>query len=591
MYDGLFLLCCPLFLSLVRCQRLFPLGPQRWVLSTAAKYASQPVSVVAPRTNPGVAGDLYLTGLMPAKNYGLFARFPTVVDPSDDKPFVVQFESRLQDGLECGGAYVKVFLASAVNDADGEALKSVDVADPKHYAIMFGPDKCGSTNKIHFIFRHKNARTGEWEEKHLANAPHMGTVDRLSNLYTLVIRPDNSFTIKINNDVAKSGSLLEDFKPAVNPPALIDDPTDSKPLDWVDEPKMADPTASKPEDWDESAPEYVEDADATKPVTWLDDEPDYVPDPNAVKPAEWDEDEDGDYEAPLIRNPKCEAAPGCGPWKRPMKKNPNYRGKWTAPLIDNPNYKGPWKARQIPNPNYFEDLHPHRLQPMGAIAIDIWTMSGNVAYDNILVGRDEQAASDLAEATWRAKFDAQKSAIENERESEKASRRSKKWDEGGIGGKLEVLADMTTDFIGKNMIVSVIAISAIIIASAFLCCGSLFSMEPEAPETVAPTATTSEGLRVKRVRRKTSPSASESARSDSPAAGSAEDDAGDDEEPADKASDSDGDSAPAAAATAATKTANESSANAATEDEDDHAGDRKAPPASTTRRRARAPKD
>jgi hypothetical protein len=31
---------------------------------------------------------------------------------------------------------------------------------------MFGPDKCGNDNKLHFIFRHKNPKNGTIEEKH-----------------------------------------------------------------------------------------------------------------------------------------------------------------------------------------------------------------------------------------------------------------------------------------------------------------------------------------------------------------------------------------------------------------------------------------
>lgn len=48
---------------------------------------------------------------------------------------------------------------------------------------------------------------------------------------------------------------------------------------------------------------------------------------------------DGEWEAPQIPNPTCEAAPGCGTWKRPMIDNPNYKGKWKPPMIDNPNYQ------------------------------------------------------------------------------------------------------------------------------------------------------------------------------------------------------------------------------------------------------------
>jgi len=41
----------------------------------------------------------------------------------------------------------------------------------------------------------------------------------------------------------------------------------------------------------------------------------------------------------VVDNPKCEAASGCGEWKRPTMKNPKYKGKWVRPTIDNPDYK------------------------------------------------------------------------------------------------------------------------------------------------------------------------------------------------------------------------------------------------------------
>lgn len=64
----------------------------------------------------------------------------------------------------------------------------------------------------------------------------------------------------------------------------------------------------------------------------------------------------------MVPNPKCVVASGCGPWKRAMINNPDYKGKWTAPLIDNPAYKGEWKAKQIPNPIYFEDKNPANFE-------------------------------------------------------------------------------------------------------------------------------------------------------------------------------------------------------------------------------------
>lgn len=91
--------------------------------------------------------------------------------------------------------------------------------------------------------------------------------------------PNNTYDVSINGESHSTGSLLENFDPAVNPPKQIDDPEDTKPADWVDEQKITDPEASKPEDWDEDAPYEIPDEEATKPEGWLDNEPETIPDP------------------------------------------------------------------------------------------------------------------------------------------------------------------------------------------------------------------------------------------------------------------------------------------------------------------------
>ena len=127
---------------------------------------------------------------------------------------------------------------------------------------------------------------------------------------------NNTYDVMFNGDSLNTGSLLENFTPPVNPPKEIDDPSDTKPSTWVDEKRIADPEAKKPADWDEDAPYEISDLEAEKPEGWLDDEPLTIPDPDAQKPEEWDDEEDGDYIAPMVRNPKCDEAPGCGEWKR-----------------------------------------------------------------------------------------------------------------------------------------------------------------------------------------------------------------------------------------------------------------------------------
>jgi len=322
-----------------------------------------------------------------------------------DRDLVVQYELRLQKDLDCGGAYIKLLTASSLPSDLTKFSNEVP------YTIMFGPDKCGNTNKVHFIVRQKNPVNGEYEEKHLKNAPAIKS-DTITHLYKLHLRKDNSFTISIDNSVAREGNLLEDFEPPFNPPKEIDDPSDKKPADWVDEAKIPDPAATKPEDWDESAPATIIDQHDSKPENWLDDAPLTVPDPETSKPEDWDDDLDGEWEAPQIPNPDCIAI-GCGTWKPRSIANPEYKGKWSPPLIDNPKYKGEWHPRKIANPNYFVDEHPHNVDKIGGIGIEIWTMKDGILFDNILVTHDDAEATAFASATW-VKKNADEQAIANE---------------------------------------------------------------------------------------------------------------------------------------------------------------------------------
>ncbi|XP_050296179.1 calnexin [Anthonomus grandis grandis] len=317
-----------------------------------------------------------------------------------DKPLIVQYEVMLQDGQECGGAYLKL-LTGISNNSN---LK--EFHDKTPYSIMFGPDKCGGDNKVHFIFKHKNPKNGSIEEKHCERPKERvdeALSDKLPHLYTLILRPDNTFDILIDRKTVKSGSLLEDFSPPVNPPAEIEDPTDKKPSDWDEREKIPDPNVVKPDDWDEDAPPQIVDESAVMPEGWLEHQPAHIPDPKAKKPEDWDTEMDGEWEAPLIENPICADAPGCGKWEPPLISNPLYKGKWRAPLIENPNYKGKWRPRKIPNPDYFEDKKPFEMQPITAVGFELWSISRDILFDNLIITEETDVAEDWASATFDIK--------------------------------------------------------------------------------------------------------------------------------------------------------------------------------------------
>ncbi|KAM3066842.1 hypothetical protein ACMFMG_006991 [Clarireedia jacksonii] len=351
-------------------------------------------AVEEPHVFKGMEGDKGLVVKNAAAHHAISAKFPKKID-NKGKTLVVQYEVKLQNGLECGGAYLKLL-------RDNKALHQEEFSNASPYVVMFGPDKCGTTNKVHLIINHKNPKTGEYEEKHMNSAP-AARILKTTELYTLIIHPNNTFIVKLDGEQVKEGNLLEDFTPAFNPPEEIDDPNDSKPDTWVDESRIPDPEAKKPEDWDEDAPFEIVDEEATKPEDWLEDEPLTIPDPEAEKPEDWDDEEDGDWIAPTVPNPKCDDVSGCGPWEKPLVKNPAYKGKWTAPYIDNPAYKGVWAPRKIKNPDYFEDKTPANLEPMGAIGFEIWTMQSDILFDNIYIGHSVEDAQKFADETFNEK--------------------------------------------------------------------------------------------------------------------------------------------------------------------------------------------
>jgi calnexin len=176
----------------------------------------------------------------PAKKYAIVKELDTPVTLKDGT-VVLQFEVRLQNGLECGGAYLKYI---RVQDT-GLDTKEFDNGTP--YTIMFGPDKCGSTNKVHFILKHKNPKTGEYVEHHLKSPPSV-PYDKLSHVYTAILKPDNELRILIDGEEKSKANFLssDDFEPALIPSKTIPDPDDKKPEDWDERAKIPDPDATKP---------------------------------------------------------------------------------------------------------------------------------------------------------------------------------------------------------------------------------------------------------------------------------------------------------------------------------------------------------
>jgi len=293
--------------------------------------------------------------------YQISAGFPSF--SNKDKTAVFQFIVKFPQKIDCGGGYLKFGPAPVPGESfHGETP----------YNIMFGPDFCGpSTKKVHVIFSYKG-------KNHLIKKSISPKDDQLSHLYTLIVKPDNTYEVRIDDAEAATGKLTEDWD--VLPAKEIKDPAQSKPADWVDEAEMDDPSDVKPADWD-SIPRQISD-------------------PDAKKPGDWDDALDGEWEAPQIDNPA-------------------YKGEWKPKRIPNPKYKGAWVHPMIPNPEYHDDPHIYAYPDFSWVGVDVWQVKSGTIFDSILITDDLAEAKAHAQSHFLAHKDAEKKKFDEIEEVKK----------------------------------------------------------------------------------------------------------------------------------------------------------------------------
>jgi len=157
-----------------------------------------------------------------ARFYQSSAEFPEFSNKG--KTLILQYSVKHEQKIDCGGGYIKI-LPPGIDQSDFHG--------DSPYNIMFGPDICGSsTKKTHLIFNYKG-------KNNLVKKEMRCESDEYTHLYTLILRPDNTYEVKIDDSVVQEGSLKEDWD--MLPAKEIKDPAAKKPSDWVDEKQIADP--------------------------------------------------------------------------------------------------------------------------------------------------------------------------------------------------------------------------------------------------------------------------------------------------------------------------------------------------------------
>jgi len=276
--------------------------------------------------------------LSDARFYDISTSFPQFSNKG--KQLIIQLSVKHEQNIDCGGGYVKLVPADALTDQ-----KEFQGGEKEtKYNVMFGPDICGYTKKVHFILSKKGTN-------HLIKEDIPCESDEFVHVYTGVLSPDNTFKVYVDGVEKKAGAIPDFWN--ILPPKKINDPAESKPADWVDERMIDDPDDKKPEGWDDIPAEIV--------------------DPDAKKPDDWDDDLDGEWEAPKIANPE-------------------YKGIWRPKKIDNPAYKGPWVHPQIDNPEYHDDPEIYAFDSFKYLGIDVWQVKAGTIFSHFLLTDDWDTA-------------------------------------------------------------------------------------------------------------------------------------------------------------------------------------------------------
>mmetsp|Transcript_10972 Transcript_10972/g.40861 ORF Transcript_10972/g.40861 Transcript_10972/m.40861 type:complete len:420 (-) Transcript_10972:529-1788(-) len=354
----------------------FKAYPNGWVESTASTGKTLGKFILSAGEFHGNAENQGLKTSEDYRHYAIAKEFDELFS-NEGKDLILQYTVKNEQGIDCGGQYVKIGPKESIDD-----MSQFNSDAP--YSIMFGPDICGATKKVHFIFSYKGKNL-DWKKNVVPET------DKLTHIYTAIVHPDNTYEVQVDGVKKESGKLEEDWD--FLPPKIIPDPEDKKPADWVDEPKIADPEDKKPSDWD--------------------NEPKFIADPDAAKPEDWDDEEDGEWEAPQI-------------------PNPNYKGEWSPRMIDNPAYKGEWKAKMIDNPDYQPDDKLYKYDNLNWAGFELWQVKAGTIFDNILVSDsvdDAKAEADRILADMKvekAQFDA---AEAEKRRAEEEARKQREEEE------------------------------------------------------------------------------------------------------------------------------------------------------------------
>ncbi|KFD46052.1 hypothetical protein M513_13076, partial [Trichuris suis] len=265
------------------------------------------------------------------------------------KPLIIQYDLKFQVPLmECGGGYVKLY--------EGFGLNCYEIfRNDTEFQLMFGPDKCGGKQIIHFIIGQKDHKTSVFTPQAISSKRPLNSIfqDTLTHLFTLALYPNDSYFIYIDQLLHDHGNLKDKMM---------------KKMSHNDFPKDKSNTLKRaPTDWNN------EEVDSVSPAV-------------------------------NVNNATCKDGSDCVALHEPSMRDLEHREQRVTPLTVN---RKESRGTDESSGSVFRILGPIHW-----LGLELWTDTPDLAFDNFLVTDNLTFANYFAQCTWQVQQAAEKEWIQ-----------------------------------------------------------------------------------------------------------------------------------------------------------------------------------
>ncbi|KAF5913742.1 hypothetical protein HPG69_017518 [Diceros bicornis minor] len=195
-------------------------------------------------------------------------------------------------------------------------------------------------------------------------------VDGFTHLYTLILRPDLTYEVKIDSQSIEAGSIEYDW----NLTSL----------------KKMEKSSAESKDWAQAKDDTSQDWEK------------HFLDASASKPSDWNSELDGDWQAPMLQKHPYQVRVSSSwdalglPPPPPWRPGPPYADGLKPEGID----KDVWLHQKMKNTNYLTEYDLSEFENIGAIGLELWQVRSGTIFDNFLITDDEEYAENFGKATW-----------------------------------------------------------------------------------------------------------------------------------------------------------------------------------------------